>query len=61
MFLTGNSKWVHEMEWSGRKEFVAAATVPFNVDNREAGLMKNHGSLTFLKVNQTKPINTERK
>ncbi|KAH0922455.1 LOW QUALITY PROTEIN: hypothetical protein HID58_022473 [Brassica napus] len=46
----GNSKWVHEMEWSGRKEFVAAATVPFNVDNREAGLMKNHGSLTFLKV-----------
>ncbi|XP_010514837.1 PREDICTED: serine carboxypeptidase-like 48 [Camelina sativa] len=46
----GNSKWVHQMEWSGQKEFVAAATVPFLVDNKEAGLMKNHGSLTFLKV-----------
>ncbi|KAL0876074.1 hypothetical protein Bca101_025779 [Brassica carinata] len=46
----GNSKWVHEMEWSGRKEFVADVTVPFHVDNKEAGLMKNHGSLTFLKV-----------
>ncbi|CAH8383402.1 unnamed protein product [Eruca vesicaria subsp. sativa] len=46
----GNSKWVHEMEWSGQKEFVSAATVPFYVDNKEAGLMKNHGSLTFLKV-----------
>lgn len=45
------------MEWSGQKEFVSAATVPFQVDNKEAGLMKNHGSLTFLKVNQTKPIN----
>jgi len=42
------------MEWSGQKEFVAAATVPFHVDNKEAGLMKNYGSLTFLKVNRTK-------
>jgi len=55
----GNSKWVHEMEWSGQKEFVAAATVPFHVDNKEAGLMKNYGSLTFLKVNRKKNRETE--
>ncbi|KAI8008787.1 Serine carboxypeptidase-like 48 [Camellia lanceoleosa] len=23
----GNSKWVHEMEWSGQKDFTAAPTV----------------------------------
>ncbi|KAG8387675.1 hypothetical protein BUALT_Bualt02G0046000 [Buddleja alternifolia] len=46
----GNSRWVHAMEWSGQKEFVAASTTPFSVDGVEAGLHKGHGPLTFLKV-----------
>ncbi|CAF1890048.1 serine carboxypeptidase-like 47 [Brassica napus] len=46
----GNSRWVEQMNWSGQKDFGAAKTVPFLVDGKEAGLMKNHGPLTFLKV-----------
>ncbi|KAJ4725027.1 Carboxypeptidase [Melia azedarach] len=46
----GNSRWVHAMEWSGKKEFGAARTIPFTVDGAEAGQMKSHGPLTFLKV-----------
>ncbi|CAL5336159.1 unnamed protein product [Camellia sinensis] len=38
------------MEWSGQKDFTAAPTVRFLVDGAEAGLLKNHGPLTFLKV-----------
>lgn len=38
------------MEWSGQQEFGAAATVPFVVEGAEAGQMKSHGPLTFLKV-----------
>nr|XP_043633918.1 serine carboxypeptidase-like [Erigeron canadensis] len=46
----GNSRWVHAMEWSGQKEFVASADVPFEVEGSEAGLLKTHGPLSFLKV-----------
>ncbi|KAL9171298.1 hypothetical protein ABFS82_04G199800 [Erythranthe guttata] len=46
----GNSRWVHAMEWSGQKKFVAAPTGPFLVDGVEAGLQKGNGPLTFLKV-----------
>ncbi|KAJ0084037.1 hypothetical protein Patl1_30591 [Pistacia atlantica] len=46
----GNSKWVHAMEWSGQKDFGAAPTLPFKVDGAEAGQMKSHGPLSFLKV-----------
>ncbi|EOY34479.1 Serine carboxypeptidase-like 48 [Theobroma cacao] len=46
----GNSNWVHAMTWSGQKEFGAAPTVPFVVDGAEAGQLKSHGPLTFLKV-----------
>ncbi|OMP02416.1 Peptidase S10, serine carboxypeptidase [Corchorus olitorius] len=46
----GNSKWVHAMKWSGQKEFGAAPTVPFLVDGSEAGKLKSHGPLAFLKV-----------
>ncbi|CAA0814436.1 Serine carboxypeptidase-like 49 [Striga hermonthica] len=46
----GNSRWVHAMEWSGRKDFVASPEVPFEVDGSEAGLLKSHGPLSFLKV-----------
>ncbi|XP_076902159.1 serine carboxypeptidase-like [Bidens hawaiensis] len=46
----GNSRWVHAMEWSGREEFVASVDVPFVVDGSEAGLLKTHGPLAFLKV-----------
>ncbi|XP_044505276.1 serine carboxypeptidase-like [Mangifera indica] len=46
----GNSKWVHAMEWSGQKEFEAAPPLPFAVDGAEAGQMKSHGPLSFLKV-----------
>ncbi|KAG2333500.1 hypothetical protein Bca52824_004680 [Brassica carinata] len=48
----GNSRWVEQMNWSGQKEFGSAKTVPFLVDGKEAGLMKNHGPLAFLKVNR---------
>ncbi|KAL6276199.1 hypothetical protein ACE6H2_019800 [Prunus campanulata] len=46
----GNSNWVHAMEWSGQKAFGASSTVPFKVGGTEAGLLKSHGALTFLKV-----------
>ncbi|WOG87640.1 hypothetical protein DCAR_0206870 [Daucus carota subsp. sativus] len=46
----GNSKWVHAMKWSGQKDFVSASTIPFLVDGAEAGQMKSHGPLTFMKV-----------
>uniref|UniRef100_A0A2C9V350 Carboxypeptidase n=1 Tax=Manihot esculenta TaxID=3983 RepID=A0A2C9V350_MANES len=46
----GNSRWVHAMEWSGQKEFGAAPTVRFVVEGAEAGQLKSHGPLTFLKV-----------
>ncbi|PSR98016.1 Serine carboxypeptidase-like [Actinidia chinensis var. chinensis] len=46
----GNSRWVHAMEWTGQKDFVASVEVPFEVDGSEAGLLKSHGSLSFLKV-----------
>ncbi|KAK1409627.1 hypothetical protein QVD17_36155 [Tagetes erecta] len=46
----GNSRWVHAMEWSGQKEFVASPDVSFEVDGSEAGLFKTHGPLSFLKV-----------
>ncbi|KAF3434030.1 hypothetical protein FNV43_RR25133 [Rhamnella rubrinervis] len=46
----GNSRWVHAMEWSGQKEFVASSEVPFLVDGSEAGVLKSHGPLSFLKV-----------
>ncbi|CAJ1955872.1 unnamed protein product [Sphenostylis stenocarpa] len=46
----GNSRWVQAMKWSGQKEFVASGTVPFLVDGAEAGTLKSHGPLAFLKV-----------
>lgn len=53
LIWTGNSRWVHAMEWSGQKEFVAASTIPFSVNGVEAGLQKAHGPLTFLKVHNS--------
>ncbi|GKA58472.1 serine carboxypeptidase-like protein [Tanacetum coccineum] len=46
----GNWRWVHAMPWSGQKEFVAASNVSFIIEGKEAGILKNHGPLTFLKV-----------
>ncbi|KAJ4970212.1 hypothetical protein NE237_003311 [Protea cynaroides] len=46
----GNSRWVHAMEWSGQKKFVASPTISFTVDDEEKGQMKNFGPLTFVKV-----------
>ncbi|GKV08380.1 hypothetical protein SLEP1_g20014 [Rubroshorea leprosula] len=46
----GNSLWVNALEWSGQKEYQAAPTVPFVVDGKEAGRLKTHGALSFLKV-----------
>lgn len=50
MRLLGNSRWVHAMQWSGQKGFGASSDVPFLVEGSEAGLLKNYGPLTFLKV-----------
>lgn len=46
----GNSRWVHAMEWTGQNEFKSSPEVPFVVDSSEAGLLKSHGPLSFLKV-----------
>ncbi|CAI9290018.1 unnamed protein product [Lactuca saligna] len=46
----GNSRWVNAMAWSGQKNFVAATNVSFVVGGKEAGVLKNYGPLTFLKV-----------
>jgi len=48
--LPGNSRWVNGLAWSGQKDFGAAPTVPFVVEGREAGQLKSHGPLSFLKV-----------
>ncbi|XP_048325267.2 serine carboxypeptidase-like [Ziziphus jujuba] len=46
----GNSRWVHAMQWSGQKQFVDSPNVSFLVDGKEAGQLKSHGPLSFLKV-----------
>ncbi|KAL1542697.1 serine carboxypeptidase-like [Salvia divinorum] len=46
----GNSRWVENMRWSGRRRFVSAKSVPFKVGGAEAGLRKSYGGLSFLKV-----------
>ncbi|KAK1421632.1 hypothetical protein QVD17_24118 [Tagetes erecta] len=46
----GNYRWVDAMKWSGQPEFKAARVIKFKVDGKEAGLLKNYGPLTFLKV-----------
>ena len=38
------------MEWSGQQKFVASSEVPFEVDGSKAGVLKNYGPLSFLKV-----------
>lgn len=38
------------MEWSGQKSFVASPELPFEVDGSEAGVLRSHGPLAFLKV-----------
>lgn len=48
--IIGNSRWVHAMEWSGQKDFMVASNQSFIVDGKEAGVLKSHGPLTFLKV-----------
>ncbi|WMV08528.1 hypothetical protein MTR67_001913, partial [Solanum verrucosum] len=47
---TGNSNWVHAVEWSGQKGFEAAPSVSFTVDGEEKGVEKKYGPLMFLKV-----------
>ncbi|KAK9078519.1 hypothetical protein SSX86_002576 [Deinandra increscens subsp. villosa] len=46
----GNYRWVEAMKWSGQLEFKASSVTKFEVDGKEAGLLKKHGPLTFLKV-----------
>lgn len=46
----GNSRWIHAMQWSGQKGFGASSEVPFLVEGSEAGMLKNYGPLSFLKV-----------
>jgi hypothetical protein len=38
------------MEWSGQKDFMLAPNESFIVDGKEAGVLKSHGLLSFLKV-----------
>ncbi|KAH7432982.1 hypothetical protein KP509_07G049200 [Ceratopteris richardii] len=46
----GNSRWVSQIEWSGKNKYDAASMKPFLVDGEEAGIFQHHGPLTFLKV-----------
>ena len=48
--LPGNSRWVSEIDWSGKGSYNGASDEQFIVDGDEAGIFKNHGPLTFLKV-----------
>jgi len=50
LILTGNSRWVHAMEWSGQKAFGKSPTVKFVVHGAEAGSLNSYGPLSFLKV-----------
>jgi vitellogenic carboxypeptidase-like protein/serine carboxypeptidase-like clade 4 len=38
------------MEWSGQKDFVSSSESSFVVDGDDAGVLKSHGPLSFLKV-----------
>ncbi|KAG2636902.1 hypothetical protein PVAP13_2NG492600 [Panicum virgatum] len=49
----GNSRWVNSMEWSGKEAFVSSSDKPFTVDGKEAGVLKSHGPLSFLKVHDS--------
>ncbi|XP_038721947.1 serine carboxypeptidase-like [Tripterygium wilfordii] len=46
----GNLRWVSKMKWYGREEFEKVSRVSFVVDGEEAGLVRNYGPLTFIKV-----------
>ena len=50
--------WVTAMNWSGQQDFETASLVEFLVDGKEAGLLKNHGPLTFLMVSVYVYINS---
>lgn len=50
IILAGNSRWVHNMTWSGAKEFSATPTEQYLVDGVEAGSLNSYGPLSFLKV-----------
>jgi hypothetical protein len=38
------------MEWSGKEAFVSSSENPFMVYGKEAGVLKSHGPLSFLRV-----------
>ncbi|KAL5981792.1 hypothetical protein ACLOJK_015857 [Asimina triloba] len=46
----GNSRWVHDMQWSGKEAFGAVPEASFMVDGVEAGKLKRYGTVSFLKV-----------
>lgn len=46
----GNARWVAEIDWSGKQNYSTAASKSFMVGEEEAGVMRNYGPLTFLKV-----------
>jgi serine carboxypeptidase-like clade IV len=38
------------MVWSGQQNFSVAPMLPFQINDKEAGLLKSYGPLSFLKV-----------
>ena len=50
LVLPGNSRWVSEIDWSGKGGYNGASDEQFTVDGVEAGIFRSHGPLTFLKV-----------
>ncbi|KAF5741608.1 Serine carboxypeptidase-like 48 [Tripterygium wilfordii] len=47
----GNLKWVIEMAWHGKEEFLKPQSlVSFSIDGIEMGALRSHGPLSFLEV-----------
>ena len=46
----GNQAWALGLEWSGKAAFNAASMKPWSVDGAPAGLVRNSGAFTFLRV-----------
>ncbi|KAK4286416.1 hypothetical protein QN277_002974 [Acacia crassicarpa] len=48
----GNERWVDSMKWSGQAAFMASPNVSFVVDGQEAGKLRSHEPLSFLKIHE---------
>lgn len=57
----GNKKVSEELTWKGQEEFKNAEAVPWIVNGKEEGSVKNYKQLTFLRIYDTGHLVTDRK